>query len=68
MIDPNDFTYDMPASVGSLKAYLRNWDFDDSVEAKTDVKLIPQESAACTDDQMAAFDTHMYASEEQANK
>ena len=68
MIDPNDFTYDLPASVGSLKAYLRNWDFDDTEEGKTDVKLIPQESATCTDDQMAAFDTHMYASEEQANK
>jgi hypothetical protein len=49
VIDPKDKSYALPPSIATLKAYLRNWDFDEAADNFTEeANLIPMPAADCT--------------------
>lgn len=56
VIDPKDPAYALDSGIASLKAYLRNWDFDSEADNFTEeANLIPLPSGACTPEQLEMF-------------
>ena len=56
VIDPKSKEYVLPSSVATLKAYLRNWDFDEAADNFTEEpNLIPMPAADCTFEQFMEF-------------